>query len=149
MENIRKATINDASRIAEILVFSKRKNYRNIFNDDIGSFVDLQVYPLAKAYIDKPSLLENIFVYDDGIVKAMVQVTGSELNELYVDPFFEGCGIGGKMLTFAIQKFNCRELWVLDKNDRAKKFYKKHGFKETNEVQNVPGTQILDRKMTR
>ena len=149
MENIRKATIDDASRIAEILVFSKRKNYRNIFNDDIGSFVDLQVYPLAKTYIDEPNLLESIFVYDDGIVKAMMRVTETELNELYVDPFFEGCGIGGKMLTFAIQKFGCRELWVLDKNDRAKKFYKKYGFEETNEVQKVPGTKILDRKMIR
>ena len=39
---IRKATGEDISRIAEILVFSKRKNYRSIFNNDAGSFVDLQ-----------------------------------------------------------------------------------------------------------
>ena len=36
--SIRKAGVEDASRIAEILVFSKRKNYRSIFNNDIGSF---------------------------------------------------------------------------------------------------------------
>ena len=65
---IRKATMKDVPRIAEILVFSKRKNYRNIFNNDVGSFVVLQVYSLAKMYFDKPELLENYFVYDDEFV---------------------------------------------------------------------------------
>ena len=149
MKEIRRATINDASRIAEILVFSKRKNYRNIFNDDVGSFVDLQVFPLAKKYIDEPGLLEDVFVYDDGIIKGMMRIIGSELNELYVDPFFEGNGIGGKMITFAINEFNCNKVWVLDENRRAKKFYSKYGFRETEETKVVPETEILDRKMIR
>ena len=149
MSQIRKATIDDVSRIAEILVFSKRKNYRSIFNDDIGSFVDLQVLPLAKEYLDKPELLENVFVYDDGIIKGMMHIIGSELNELYVDPFFEGNGIGGKMITFAIHEFNCNTLLVLDDNHRAKKFYNRHGFRETEETRIIPGTKVLDRKMIR
>ena len=51
---IRKATIQDASRIAEILVFTKRVNYRSIFHDDKVSFGEMQVYPLAKQYLDEP-----------------------------------------------------------------------------------------------
>ena len=36
---IRQATKKDASRIAEILVFSKRVNYRRIFENDAYSFL--------------------------------------------------------------------------------------------------------------
>ena len=151
-ENIRKANINDASRIAEILVFSKRKNYRHIFKDDIGSFVDLQVYPLAKDYIENPKLLENVFVYDDGFVKGMIHINGDSIEELYVEPLLEGMGIGGKLIEFAKANYNCYQLWVLDENERAKKFYKEHGFRETEETQSVPGTpnpNILQRKIIR
>ncbi len=54
MECIRKATAADASRIAEILVFTKRMNYRHIFQDDKGSFGELQVLPLAQSYLADP-----------------------------------------------------------------------------------------------
>ena len=45
---IRRATPDDASRIAEILIFAKRTNYRSIFLNDFVSFHEMQVYPLAK-----------------------------------------------------------------------------------------------------
>ena len=147
---IRKATIEDIPRIAEILVFSKRKNYRSIFNDDIGSFVELQVYSLAKMYFDKPELLEKYYVYDDEFVKGLISIDGIEIKELYVDPFFEGKSIGSKLLNFAVTEYGCRELWVLDKNEKAKNFYLKHGFSETDQIREVPeapGSKIFERKM--
>ncbi|MBR2725617.1 GNAT family N-acetyltransferase [Candidatus Saccharibacteria bacterium] len=147
MAEIRKANLKDASRIAEILVFSKRKNYRNIFNDGIGSFVDLQVYPLVKKYIDEPELLESYYLYDDKIVKGLINIEGTEIKELYVDPFFEGVGIGSKLIDFAIKEYGCKELWVIDQNDRAKEFYKRHGFEMTGETRNVFGTNIPEAKM--
>ena len=149
---IRKATSEDIPRIAEILVFSKRKNYRSIFNDDVGSFVDLQVCSLAESYFDNPNLLDGILVYDDEFVKALISVDGHEIKELYVDPFFEGMGIGGKLLEYAVSEYRCKELWVLDKNSQSKKFYNQHGFTETGEVREVPETPesgILECKMTR
>jgi putative acetyltransferase len=151
-EKIRKASIDDVSRIAEILVFSKRKNYRHIFNDDIGSFVDLQVYPLAKEYVEKPELLNGVFVYDDKFIKGVITIDGSFIEELYVEPYFEGKGIGGQLIEFAKAKFNCNQLWVLDENGRAKSFYERHGFHETKETRLVPeasDSNILERKMIR
>ena len=65
---IRQATISDASRIAEISIFTKRINYRSIFHNDKVSFGEMQVYPLAKEYIDNPEKLEGIWVYEDGFV---------------------------------------------------------------------------------
>ncbi|WP_416326285.1 hypothetical protein [[Eubacterium] hominis] len=41
MINIRKAKQEDISRIAEILVFTKRLNYRSIFHNDHYSFGEL------------------------------------------------------------------------------------------------------------
>ena len=89
---IRKATTDDISRIAEILVFVKRMNYRSIFKNDDYSFGELQVLRVAEQY-KAPELLNNIWVYDDGIVKGMIHMEGSEIVELYVDHFFQNQGV--------------------------------------------------------
>lgn len=85
---IRRATIDDISRIAEILVFVKRMNYRPIFQNDDYSFGELQVFTVAKKY-KKPDILKNILVYDDGIVKGLIHIEENEIVELYVDYFFK------------------------------------------------------------
>ncbi len=77
MEYIRKASAADASRIAEILVFTKRMNYRSIFQDDKGSFGELQVLPLAQSYITDPKKLEHIWVYDDELDRKSTRLNSS------------------------------------------------------------------------
>lgn len=127
MSNIRKAEAKDLSRIAEILVFAKRVKYRPIFNNDDYSFNELQVVKLVEAY-GKPKILDNIWVYDDGIVKGMIHIEGKEIVELYVDYFFWSQGIGAKLIEFAKETHDARFLWVLEKNVDAIKFYEAHGF---------------------
>lgn len=41
---IRKAKVEDISRIAEILVFVKRMDYRSIFNNDDYSFIIILIF---------------------------------------------------------------------------------------------------------
>lgn len=137
---IRKATIQDASRIAEILVFTKRVNYRSIFHDDKVSFGEMQVYPLAKQYLDDQGKLENIWVYDDEFVKGLLHIENQRISELYVDPFFENNGIGKKLIEFAVQEKKCNCVWVLEKNYDAIRFYERHGFKKTGKKELNPGT---------
>ena len=137
---IRQATIDDASRIAEILVFTKRMNYREIFQNDKVSFGEMLVYPLAKKYIDNPDELDGIWVYDDEFVKGMIHIEENQIVELYVDTFFENEGIGSKLVEFAIQQMNCDFLWVLEKNIQAIKFYQRNGFVITDEKQYEEGT---------
>lgn len=115
MDCIRKAGIQDSSRLAEILIFTKRMNYRDIFHNDKISFGEMQVYPLARDYIANPEKLENIWVYDDEFVKGMIHIEGRTLLELYVDSFFQNAGIGAKLLEFAIQAFHIQNLFVLEK----------------------------------
>ena len=137
---IRHATTADASRIAEILIFTKRMNYRKIFCDDKVSFGEMQVYPLAKSYMGNPKALENIWVYDDEFVKGMIHIDKNQIIELYVDSFFENQGIGGRLVRFAIEQMNCDFLWVLEKNIDAIRFYQRHGFVLTEEKQYEEGT---------
>lgn len=146
---IRQAVKNDASRIAEILIFTKRMNYRRIFQNDLVSFGEMQVYPLAKDYIDNPDKLKGIWVYDDGIVKGMVHIQENRIEELYVDSFFENQGIGTELMGFAIERMGCNSLWVLEKNTKAIHFYKKHGFLFTGERRLQEGTTEILLEMGR
>ncbi len=149
MDCIRKADIQDSSRLAEILVFTKRMNYREIFHNDKISFGEMQVYPLAQDYMDNPEKLENIWVYDDEFVKGMLHIEGKELIELYVDFFFQNEGIGAKLIEFAIQMFHVKNLFVLEKNMSAIRFYQRHGFSLTHERQLEEGTTEYIVKMER
>ena len=125
---IRKAETKDISRIAEILVFTKRMKYRSIFHNDEYSFNGLQVVKVADEFKD-PKLLEKVWVYDDGIVKGMIHLEGKEIAELYVDYFFWKEGIGSKLIEFAKEKFDVKSVWTLEKNEDAIRFYETHGFK--------------------
>ena len=146
---IRQATIADASRIAEILIFTKRVNYRKIFCDDKVSFGEMQVYPLAQSYMDNPDKLERVWVYDDEFVKGMIHINEKQIIEVYVDSFFENQGIGSKLVSFAIEQMNCDFLWVLEKNTDAIRFYQRHGFALTEEKQYEEGTTEYIVKMKR
>ena len=146
---IRQAVKNDASRIAEILIFTKRMNYRRIFQNDLVSFGEMQVYTLEKEYIDNPDKLKGIWVYDDGIVKGMVHIQENRIEELYVDSFFENQGIGTELMEFAIERMGCNSLWVLEKNTKAIHFYKKHGFLFTGERRLQEGTTEILLEMGR
>ena len=137
---IRKATTEDISRIAEILVFVKRMNYRPIFKNDAVSFGEIQVIPVAEEYSD-PEILNNIWVYEaEGIVKGLIRIADKEIVELYVDHFFQGQGIGAELIEFAIKEHDVRKLWVLEKNTDAIRFYEAHGFRVTDDKRLEEGT---------
>ena len=136
---IRKAEPKDISRIAEILVFTKRIKYRSIFHNDEYSFNGLQVVKVADEFKD-PELLDKVWVYDDGIVKGMIHLEGKEIAELYVDYFFWKEGIGSKLIEFAKEKFDVKSVWTLEKNGDAIRFYEAHGFMLNGKRQLEDGT---------
>lgn len=149
MEYIRKANKNDISRIAEILIFTKRMNYRFIFHNDKVSFGEMQVLPLAESFLQDLSLLNNYYVYDDEFVKGIIKINENEVNELYVDSFFQSQEIGGRLLDFAVNNKKASHLWILEKNENAISFYKRHGFALTNERKFQEGTTEYIVKMVR
>lgn len=99
---VRKASMQDVSRIAEIIVFGKRVAYRPIFNNDVVSFNELQVINLIEEYRSNPALVDNMLVYDDGIIKGVInrifKDDSVEICEFYIEPFFKGNGIGKELI---------------------------------------------------
>lgn len=132
MEHIRQATARDASRIAEIIVFNYRLNFYPIFRDDAFYFDELQVSNLAGSFMDE-AVLECTFVYDDGAVKGVVVVHDNEIEKLFVEPVLHGQGIGARLLDFVVKHHGASYLWALEKNERAIRFYQRHGFQLTGE----------------
>ena len=130
MKNIRKATIVDLARIAEIVIFNYRLNFYPIFKNDDYYFNALQVPTIMKQY---ESTIDHMCVYDDGAVKGIIHIENQEIKKLFVEPVLQGNGIGSELLTYAIEKHNANTLWALEKNVRAIRFYERHGFQITTD----------------
>lgn len=130
---IRKATNEDIGRIAEILVFSKRVTYRDIFKNDFVSFNVITVEN-TKEVIQEVGI-DHVYVYDDGIIKGMIRENENEICELYIDPFFQKQGIGKVLVDYVKQNtvYSNLYLWVLEENFNALQFYHKQGFKLSGE----------------
>ena len=137
MRNIRKAIENDLSRIAEIYIFNYRLNFYPIFKSDDFYFNELQVFKFIESFKNS---LDNIYVYDDGAVKAFIHVEENEIKKLFVEPVLQGNSIGSVLLNFAVTSLNANYLWALEKNARAISFYRRHGFIATGEKKPEEGT---------
>lgn len=155
---IRKAKKKDASRLAEILVFAKRTAYRPIFQDDNGSFNQLQVLNLALSFRDQEDTLKDLYVYEeDNIVKGLIhwqiqkitfRTNHTLIKELYIDPFFQGQGIGKKLMANCLKHARLAKaspvfLWVLEENQKALSFYESFGFHPTGKQEFEPGTTVV------
>ena len=130
MKSIRKATIVDLARIAEIVIFNYRLNFYPIFKNDDYYFNALQVPTIMKQY---ESMIDHMWVYDDGAVKGIIQIENQEIKKLFVEPVLQGNSIGSELLTYSIENHNANTLWALEKNVRAIRFYERHGFQITTD----------------
>ena len=93
---VRKVIITDLSRIAEIYVFNNRVNYFPIFKNNKYSFGELQVVSLVDNYFKNDEIIQNTYVFDDGLIKGFIQMRETEICKIYVDTFFQSEGIGKK-----------------------------------------------------
>ena len=134
---IRTAKLDDLNRIAEIEVFNYRLKFYPIFLDDGFYFGALQVPNVASRYTDS---LEDIRVWDDGVVKGFILVQDGEVKKLFVEPVLQGRGIGARLLEYAVEHLGAKTLWALEQNAGAIRFYQRRGFRLTGERQLEDGT---------
>ena len=137
MNNIRKARENDSGRIAEIEIFNYRLYFYPIFKSDEFYFSEMQVLNRIKHFSDH---LNELYVYDDGVIKAFIQIKDKEVVKLFVEPVLHDSGIGSKLLEYAIAEHDADHLWALEKNQKAISFYESHGFHLTNTRKPEEGT---------
>ena len=130
MKYIRRATIDDLVRIAEIFVFNYRLNFYPIFQEDTFYFGELTVSNMVESFAKE---LDSIWVYDDGVVKGFIHIGKREVRRLFVEPTLQEKAIGAELLEYGIAEKDVNSLWVLEKNIKAIAFYKRHGFDTTNE----------------
>ncbi len=151
---IRQANNHDIPRIAEIIVFGKRVAYRPIFENDEVSFNELQVVSLYEEYQKNPDTLEEMYLYDDGIIKGVIKGHPQdekivEITDFYVEPFFVGQGIGTHLLEYLLKQasqkgFQKIILWVIKDNIKARKFYEGKGFVDSGKTCIIEGTDKVD-----
>ena len=127
---VRKAGLNDLSRIAEIEIFNYRLYFYPIFKSDEYYFSELGVPSLMQKY---ESGLDSLYVYDDGAVKGFIKIEGTYIAKLFVEPVLQNASIGSQLLEYAIKEHNVDHLWALEKNTKAIRFYERHGFMLTGD----------------
>jgi GNAT superfamily N-acetyltransferase len=118
---IRRATPNDAQAVGDVFVRARDEmTYLPRIDDEHRPL-------LGGWFVDR----DEIWVADqDGTVVGFAGVNGDVLTHLYVDPTAQNRGLGTALLERAKQLRPGRlELWVFQKNDGARRFYERHGFR--------------------
>ena len=85
----------------------------------------------------------EVWVADvDSTVVAMLVLKDNWIDQLYVDPSYTGRGVGTDLVSFAKRRRPHElRLWTFQANQRARRFYERHGFVpvETTEGDNEEG----------
>jgi putative acetyltransferase len=66
-------------------------------------------------------------IVEDGQVQGFISMLGTEVAALFVHPFAQRMGLGGRLLAGQ----DARSLEVFEANAPARRFYAKHGFRQT------------------
>lgn len=77
--------------------------------------------------------------FDAAAMVAMIAFRDGWIDQLYVLPAHQGCGIGTDLLRIAQKSCPRLELWTFQRNMRARRFYEARGFalvRETDGVDN-------------
>ena len=84
--------------------------------------------------------IDSVYVYDDGVVKGFIKIEGTYIARLFVEPVLQNASIGSQLLEYAIKEHHADYLWALEKNEKAIRFYERHGFIRTGEKKPEEGT---------
>lgn len=72
---------------------------------------------------------------DDGRIVGYALLDGDFLSHLYIAPDAQGQGVGAALLERAKElRPDGLRLWVFQKNERARRFYERHGFRLLEET---------------
>jgi GNAT superfamily N-acetyltransferase len=153
MVELRDATPADARAIATVVVASWRAAYRGLMPDEV--LAGLSVSDRERFWSDALIAGEprtSVVVVTSARVVGFA-ASGPPLNPadradpalgdlyaLYLDPDSWGRGIGARLHTAVLDRlrgcgFTSAGLWILDGNERARRFYLRHGWIDTGRTQ--------------
>lgn len=141
--NIRKASIDDAEKIAYVRSASWRAAYAGIVPDEYlkNISLDTRADKFRADIAGNPDM--NFFVaeLDRNVIGILILSkcrdkdvsNAGEIDGIYLLPEYIGKGYGTDMIRFSVSflanaGFDSIYLWVLEENNQARKFYQKCGF---------------------
>jgi GNAT superfamily N-acetyltransferase len=145
MVRVRRATSDDAAAIAAIHAEAYERGLGEVVDRAVLDAARLQRRPLWDALLADPPAGQAVFVAEDDEVVGFVSTgpdrdpaSGPEVGEIYalfVDPARWRGGVGGALLDTATEYLRTigvsdARLWVLDANDRARRFYEARGWSD-------------------
>lgn len=153
---VRAATVDDAERVAEVEVLSRRAAYRGLVPqarlDALQQGQRLPVWRTVLEQADGPRRV-TLVVEDDAAVVGLADLRSTaddeagapgvgEIDSLYVLPGCWGRGCGSALMAAALQAFAAAGhaaavLWVLETNERATGFYRRRGWRPDGAVEDL------------
>lgn len=142
MFQIRLATLEDAPRCADIHGRSWMFAYGDIVGKELIENYNAR-WPFVWAKMLENNTDTHYVILDGDAIVGFTSINPSrdadapdgmfELRGLYLDPDYIGKGYGKCAMDFVKSEasnrgYNAVSLWVLEQNNRAKRFYKKAGF---------------------
>jgi GNAT superfamily N-acetyltransferase len=121
---------------AEVHSVSWQESHRSFCSAD---FIALHTPEHQQEYLsEKISRGSRVFMLVDGKPAAIVSVTGSLIEDLYVLPSRQNKGYGTLLLEYAVRQCTgTPTLWILENNKGAERLYRRIGFRKTGRVHTV------------
>lgn len=121
---------------AEVHSVSWQESHRSFCSAD---FIALHTPEHQQEYLsEKISRGSRVFMLVDGEPAAVVSVTGSLIEDLYVLPGRQNKGYGTLLLEYAVRQCTgTPTLWILENNKGAERLYRRIGFRKTGRVHTV------------
>lgn len=120
---MKKINSSEYKEILQVWESSVRATHDFLNEKDIESLI-----PLVKMGLKE---VENIVVVkDNDMIKAFMGIEKDKIEMLFIKDEYRGYGIGKKLMTYAIDKYNIKYVDVNEQNKKAVGFYTHLGFKE-------------------
>lgn len=147
MLTIREATAEDAPLISRIIARSWRGAYQDLIDPIYLSRLPEEYWlPSMRAWLGSGRMYGFIAEQDGMKVGCVIYGRGrdeahadwGEIVSLYLLPEAMGKGLGGQLLTEALSAlkkdgYDRVYLWAIEGNGRAEHFYRRHGFRQTDD----------------
>ncbi|CAL9280528.1 hypothetical protein SUDANB148_00336 [Streptomyces sp. SudanB148_2056] len=120
---VRRAAGSDAAEVAEVWLRSFTAALPGVrrahTDDEVRAWIREVVVPGQETWVATV----------DASVVAMMVREGDGLDQLYIDPAWQGRGIGGRLVDVAKERSpSGLTLWTFQVNEAARRFYERHGF---------------------
>jgi len=136
---IRRALPEDAYDLAVCGLSCWQSAYKGIipdeYLDNMWAKKEQRVEGIRKWLTDPGDVIPHCVMLENKMIGFLdIHITDANIWAIYLTEEFWGKGYGKQILDFAINKLKSLGhkkiyLWVLEENNRARRFYEKHGFR--------------------